>query len=203
VLSDSGRLFVTKNGGKRWKELLGIGTSSADELAFSSASKGYAVLIGENLGEPNVLRTTDSGKSWRLQLVTSSSTLEVVATGDNHGLLLAGANSLFTTTTGGDLGTASKLTLKTSKRTLRKKATIKVAGKLKPAEGFEQVIVARRNIKGGDWSKEVATVASNGTFTTSWKVSKSSVFVAQWAGDDDRAGDGSSVLKVNVKRRKR
>jgi hypothetical protein len=39
-------------------------------------------------------------------------------------------------------------------------------------------------------------VASNGSFTTQWRISRSTVFVAQWDGDDQRTGVGSKVVTV-------
>jgi len=41
----------------------------------------------------------------------------------------------------------------------------------------------------------------NGTFSTNWKLVKTAAFVAQWAGDEDNAGDGSLPLVVRTKRR--
>jgi hypothetical protein len=113
------------------------------------------------------------------------------------------ANSLFTTTTGGHAGAATSLSLKTKKRTLRKKATIQVTGKLSPAEGGEQVVVSMRGAKLTRWRQQVVTVAANGSFTTRWKVGATSYFIAQWSGDDTRAGDGSKLLEVKVSKRRR
>ena len=45
----------------------------------------------------------------------------------------------------------------------------------------------------------VGQPAANGTFTTVWKLSRFTIFVAQWAGDADHQGAGSKVLQVNVK----
>jgi photosystem II stability/assembly factor-like uncharacterized protein len=203
VLGFNGRLWQTRNRGRRWTEVTGLGTNHALSISFSSAKRGYAGL--NSFGGANhayALRTTDGGKSWQPQLVAESYVVNggLLATGDNTALLLAGGNSLFATTTGGVAGTPSNLTLRASKRKLRKPLTVKLTGKLSPPEGGEQVVVSMREANGKKWTSRTATVASNGTFTTSWKVRRTSLFVAQWLGDDDRAADGSSVLTVTVGR---
>jgi hypothetical protein len=152
-----------------------------------------------------VLRTTDGGKTWRPQLVDDDPIQQLnglVATGANGGILLSNDSSLFTTSAGGDAGTPSTLKLKTKKRKLRKRSKITVTGKLTPHEGGERVVVSMRGQRLRRWIDQIVTVASNGTFTTSWKLNGDSSFVAQWVGDDDRAGDGSKVLRVTSKRRR-
>jgi photosystem II stability/assembly factor-like uncharacterized protein len=205
ALGFDGRLWQTRNRGRTWKELPGLGTDDVFDISFSNAKRGYAALnIFGGSDNAYVLRTNDGGKTWRPQLVADSYVVSsgLVATGDNTALLLAGANSLFSTSTGGDAGTPSKLTLRTKKRKLRKAATIKITGRLSPPEGGEQAVVSMREARGKKWSSRRVTIASNGSFTTSWKVKRTSIFVAQWIGDDDRAPDGSSVLTVTVKGRR-
>jgi hypothetical protein len=69
------------------------------------------------------------------------------------------------------------------------------------------VIVSRtiadpRQRKGSiDWEFKSARVRANGGFATTWSVRRASVFVAQWAGDGYRMGDGSHALKVRVSHR--
>jgi len=76
---------------------------------------------------------------------------------------------------------------------------VKVSGTLAPAEGGEQVVVSMR--QGTQWSSQVATVASNGSFTATFSAKGRVTIVAQWQGDDDRAGDGTEPLKVKVKKK--
>jgi hypothetical protein len=61
--------------------------------------------------------------------------------------------------------------------------------------------VARRDLSGSRWSQQIVTAGANGgSFTTSWTIRRSSVFVAQWAGDSGRRGAGSVPLAISVKR---
>ena len=53
---------------------------------------------------------------------------------------------------------------------------------------------------GGVWKHTTVKAASNGSFTTNWKVRTGvNGFVAQWAGDFKSFGAGSKMLTVRVK----
>jgi photosystem II stability/assembly factor-like uncharacterized protein len=202
ALTLDGRLWQTRNRGRRWRELPNIGSDSAFELSFSDSRNGFAAVreLGGHFGS-YVLRTRDGGKTWQPQLVHDNGIdgNGLVASGSNSALLLTLDNGLFATSSGGEAGKPSTLTLSTKKRKLRKRATLKVTGKLSPAEGGEQVVVSMRGARLVRWRQQVVTVASDGSFTTSWKVRTRSHFVAQWSGDDDRSGDGSKLLTVKVR----
>jgi hypothetical protein len=200
ALSQDGRVWKTKNRGKRWKDLLGVGSDDGVSLAFSDASKGYLIL--ERWGDSTqgyVLRTNDGGSSWQPQLVASGQVASIGAAGGTD-YALAGSNNLFFTNSGGSQGAPSTTTLKTKRSKVKKKSTIKVSGKVTGSQQGELVLVARRNKGESGWDFTTATIASNGTFTTNWKIRKQSSFVAQFAGDADHAGDGSSVLTVKTKK---
>jgi photosystem II stability/assembly factor-like uncharacterized protein len=195
LLSTRGRVYSTRSGGRRWTEVQSLGTTSVTTLSFSDAKRGF---VTSNVGDPagnGVLRTTDGGRSWQPQLITDGVLSDVAASGRNSAIAVDGSNSRFyATTSGGVGGVASRLSLKPSKKRIRRTSTIRVTGKLTPAAGGERVIVAMRS--GTRWARKTVTVASNGSFTTRWKVRRTSVFVAQWRGDDRRAGDGTTAVKV-------
>jgi photosystem II stability/assembly factor-like uncharacterized protein len=204
VLGQDGQLFKTRSGGRRWSDLSAVGSDDATGMSFSSASRGYLTL--SRLGDDSsgyLLRTTDGGRSWRPQLVSSETpTAEgLVATGAQAASLLADSRLLLFTASGGDRGEASKVTLRATRRTVRRRSVIRVRGVVRGARGGARVLVGRRERGESGWVHQDATVASNGTFTTRWRVSKTSVFVAQWAGDENSAGDGSGALIVRVRRR--
>jgi photosystem II stability/assembly factor-like uncharacterized protein len=202
LLQTNGRVFQTRNRGRRWVELLN-GTGTAYDIAFGDAKNGWLALRGfpTDEGQGFLLRTSDGGRTWRPQLLTRNAGINgIAAVGANGGFALADPVSLFASDTGGDQGADSALTIKTRKRTLRKTSLIRVTGKLDPADGGERVVVAMR--AGGRWTSKEEQVASNGTFTTTWRVRRTSAFVAQWRGDDDHMGDGSAPLKVKVVRRR-
>lgn len=218
ALNVENKLWQTRDGGRRWLELAAVGTDNGIGLAFSSATRGYLVVNNTALGlargsgheddnDPGgvLLRTTDGGKSWHPQLIARDPIAErgIVAPGGATDYALAGESQLFSTASGGDAGEASTLTITTKSRRLRRAAKIKVTGRLAPAGGRELVMVSMRPGGGQFWQTKTVEVAANGSFTTTWNVPKSgAVFVAQWRGDDERAGDGSTLLAVDVGRRR-
>jgi photosystem II stability/assembly factor-like uncharacterized protein len=201
VLDAVGRVWTTTNRGKHWTQLVGTGTLSAYGMAFNAANRGY--LIVNSFGTQRggfVLKTSDGGKTWHPQLLSNVplADLGVATSTGQTDFAMDNSGRLFATTTGGDQGLASSLKLATKKKTVKRGSNITVNGKLNPAAGGEQVVVSARAQKRG-WVHKVVQVASNGTFTTQWKLSRFTIFVAQWTGDADHEGAGSKVLQVGVK----
>jgi photosystem II stability/assembly factor-like uncharacterized protein len=206
VLTSGGRLWRTTNRGARWTEILSLGQANAYELAFGDRSNGYLAVDGfGGVGAGWLVHTSDGGASWRPQLVsktpiTSSPGTLTAAPGDTA-YALVGFSDMFRTDTGGDLGTASALTLSTKTRRLARRAKIRVAGRMAPASPGAPVSVSIRELGSGTWRRQIVPVRSDGTFATNWTVRRSSVFVAQWAGDQGLNSDGSPPLSVTVGRR--
>jgi photosystem II stability/assembly factor-like uncharacterized protein len=206
LVDGTGRLWRTRNAGSTWTELPGTGTQTAYGMAFSNAKQGYLVIdrfgdLGQRSGF--LLRTTDGGTTWHPQFVVST---PIAANGVSAGLggadyLLGGSNDLLATTTGGDRGQASTLTITTKKTRLTKPTRITVTGKLTTAShgGAPRVTVSYRGPGQSRWQHQTVAAAANGSFTTSWNVPKgTSLFVGQWQGDFAGPGDGSPVLQVRV-----
>lgn len=201
ALDEAGRLWQTANRGRGWRELLSIGTDRAYALAFGDALDGY--LAVDEFGKARggfLLRTSDGGASWRPQLLTRGriGAGGLAAPSATAGFVLAGEASLFATARGGDAGRGSIVTVETPRESLPGPATIAVSGALKPAAGGETVVVSGRAAGDPRWRSAVAQVARDGGFTTAWKVKATSIFVAQWRGDERRRGDGSEALTVTV-----
>jgi photosystem II stability/assembly factor-like uncharacterized protein len=204
LLDDDGRVWSTANGGKSWKALTGVGDNRIDGMAFASAKSGYLVL--PQFGESDVsagylLRTTDGGATWHPQFVVNKPIASggIAAGGNGTDYLLGGDSGLLASTTGGDAGAASNLTITTKHTKLKKAGKITVTGKLSPASGGEQVVVSFQKPGSTRWSHTTAKVAANGSFTTTWSVPRgASSFVAQWTGNYKAHGDGSKVLSVKV-----
>lgn len=194
-----GRLYKTTSGGKSWTELAGVGTTDWYGMSFSSATSGYLVTAefgeGEDLGY--LLRTTDGGKTWAPQLVTDTEIRGFGIAAGATSYVLAGSNSLLFSTTGGQFGKASSVTVKPSKTKLKKKTKIRVTITVKGGKQGDTAVVAGRR-SGGDWSTQEVELDSSGKATTSWTVSKTTSFVGQWAGNEAYAGDGSPATKVTV-----
>jgi photosystem II stability/assembly factor-like uncharacterized protein len=202
MLEQNGRLWRTRNRGRTWHDLAAIGTDDAIGLAFSSRSNGYLVLsrFGDD-ARGYLLRTTDGGRTWRPQLITSSpiDADGIAATGATD-LALSTDGSLFFTTSGGDEGAPSSVKITTPDRRLRGRRTIRVSGRVAGAAPGSQVLVGRRFRGESGWDHQLATVGANGNFTTTWRNARTTTYVAQWIGDDDQAGDGSRTITVKVAR---
>ncbi len=219
LLDSQGRLWRTANGGASWAQLNTVGTEAGVQLAFASPTAGFMSVssYGGDAKDAYVLRTTDGGLTWHPEEITIGSIPGggLVATSATNAAALVDGTTvrgeaihrlLFTTQTGGDVaGTAGPLLLSTpihafSKKRLKKvKGAVRVSGVLRGAVGGETVVVARRNLAGGPWQKQRVVVGANGgSFATTWHISQSSLFVAQWSGDSGRPGQGSAALTVNV-----
>jgi photosystem II stability/assembly factor-like uncharacterized protein len=202
MLDGRGKVWTTANRGKHWTQLIATGTLSGYDMAFTAPGRGYLTVNSFGIQRGGfLLKTSDGGQSWHPQLVSEHALRRggIATTAGLTDFAMDTAGGLFSTTTGGDQGAASVLKLSGPKKGVKRGKTIRVAGKLSPASGGEQVVVSARASKHG-WVHKVVQVASNGTFTTVWKVSRFTIFVAQWAGDADHQGAGSKVLQVNVRR---
>jgi photosystem II stability/assembly factor-like uncharacterized protein len=198
VLTATGSLFKTSNGGDKWKVVKALGTDDGYEISFSSPNAGYvAVPRFENQSFGFVFRTKDGGKTWQPQLIAPSA-VEVWDAGSTGYALTPSDDGFFATKTGGQFGRSSKLTLDVSKsKSAKATKRTKVIGKLSPPEGGEQIAVASRKDGESTWHHDTFTAATNGKFTAKFKVRKKNLFVvAQWSGDDERAGTGSKVLTL-------
>jgi photosystem II stability/assembly factor-like uncharacterized protein len=202
-LGVDGRVFRTRNAGRSWSQLLGVGTSGAYGMAFSSATRGY--LVFNAFGDATrasgfLLRTSDGGASWRPQFVVATPIPGDGVAAGRGGVdyVLGGESGLLFSRSGGDAGRASTLTLNARRRVSRP-ATITVTGRLAPARGNERVTVSMLPPGTTRWQHQTVRTAATGAFTTSWRVRRgTSRFVAQWAGDFRSTGDGSAPLAVRV-----
>ena len=204
ALGQDGQLFKTRTGGRRWADMSGVGSDDATGMSFGNEQRGYLTL--SRFGDDSagyLLRTTDGGRTWRPQLVGSERPAAegLAATGSDAAFLLADSSLLLFTTSGGDRGEPSKVTIRTARRKVRRRSVIRVTGRVQGASAGARVLVARRERGESGWPHQDVTVASNGTFTTRWRLDKTAAFVAQWAGDEDSAGDGSPALVVHARRR--
>lgn len=223
LLDTSGRLWSTQNGGRSWSELLGTGTGEGVQLAFAEPGSGFMSVrhFGGDGRDAYVLHTTDGGRTWHPQEISAGSIPYgglVAGSGLDAAALLdapasAGAEPanrlLFATGTGGDVaGTAEPISLSTrthviSQRNLRRvHYSVRIEGALSGASGGELIVVSHRNLSGGGWQHErVIAGANGGSFGTTWTIRHSCVFVAQWAGESGRPGQGSAPLRVIVSKR--
>jgi photosystem II stability/assembly factor-like uncharacterized protein len=220
VLDSAGRLWSTQNRGRSWREVPGTGTGDGLAISFANSASGFLSVIGfgGSSNEAFVLHTSDGGLTWRPQLVSPGVVppggIVAASPTDAYALVLSpepasGVSSgryLFFTHTGGDAGQPSPLAISTAKTgisraQLRKaKGQVTITGTLSGAVGGEQVVVSRRDQKGGSWEHKVVTAGANGgSFTARFQIRRTSLFVAQWAGDSGRQSAGTRILTVKVR----
>ena len=117
-------------------------------MAFSSATSGYLIIsqFGGSASESGfLLRTSDGGKSWHPQFIVSDPIQSRgLASGGGTDYILTRTSRLLYTQSGGDRGQRSTLSITPSVRKISKPETMQVTGVLKPAAGFEQVVVSLR-----------------------------------------------------------
>jgi photosystem II stability/assembly factor-like uncharacterized protein len=221
VLDTARRLWSTRNAGRTWTQIAALGTSAAQSLVMGDALNGF-VTLGGFPADPSgayVLRTNDGGVTWRPQRVSTGrfpGTEGVIAADATRAFAVASTpaagdgifRSLFATSTGGDAGAASQITVTTRRRTLTRRLLrraayrVTVAGTLPGAQGGETIVVSMRRRGAAAWvTQNVLAGANNGSFTATFaNVRASSEVVAQWAGDSGRQGAGSRVLRIAVRR---
>jgi photosystem II stability/assembly factor-like uncharacterized protein len=200
ALTRNGRLWKTITGGRAWHELSAIGTQLGTDLAFSDPSNGYVAVsqFGDD-AYGYVMRTSDGGATWRPQLVDRSRIRAgaLAAPATDVAFAASGAAHLLATETGGDIGEQSHLALSIRRRRPGRPGVIALSGTLTPARGGETVVVSRREVD-KHWQLREVTVSSSGHFTVFSGVTKTTQFVAQWSGDDTRAGAGSALVTVRI-----
>jgi photosystem II stability/assembly factor-like uncharacterized protein len=201
ALTRDGRLWKTDDGANTWTELASLGTEVGTDLAFSDPDNGYVAVSDFGADSAGyVMRTSDAGITWRPQLVDSKQLLPggLAASTTNIAYAIAGGGHLLATQRGGDTGKHSAISLAVHRRRPGRPGVISIAGTLTPAQGGERVVISRREGKSSRWLFRSATVSSSGHFTVFSRVTKTSIFVAQWSGDADHVGAGSPLVTVGV-----
>ena len=212
ALTTDGRVWTTRNGGRKWTELATTGTANAYDLAFGDARNGYLAIPGwaaADQGSGVVLRTSDGGKSWRPQHIAPTQIpeqgLEAPAANSVFALAFNTADrrgaDLFRTDTGGDLGDQSTITARASTRRLRRAGRVRVQVRLQPGISGARVALFSRRPGSARWTVvEDGLTRGGGVLNVNVRVRGTTQFLAQWAGDADRNGDGSAPTTVTVRR---
>ena len=215
LLDSAGRVWRTSNGGRSWTQSLGLGTAFISGISFGSPTGGYASVarFGDDGTNAYVLHTSDGGRSWRPQAISTGAigASGIVAADATHAFSLVDPRNglpvrrLFFTATGGDAGVASPLKIKatpsrfTRASLKRARGKVTITGTLGGAIGGEQIVVSARGLDGSVWTSRTVTAGANGgSFSATFNVKGPAVFVAQWAGDSGRAGQGTAPLVVRV-----
>lgn len=214
-----GKGLLATAGGRLWRSASDKGTSWAevvlgqeltnDGVEASSATE-YFAKTDATWGTPTVLHTTNAGKTWQPQAVgaygSGITDLESDGAGRAFAISLGDKSaSLFQTTTGGQRGAASTISVSRTAATLTRVSgsTIQVVGQLKGGVGGEQVRVAIRKVGQRGWQSTRVTVGANGggSFTANFSRIKKGQYqvIAGWAGDSGRAGAMTQPKLVTVR----
>jgi photosystem II stability/assembly factor-like uncharacterized protein len=212
VVDTSGRLFRTANAGKTWAQVTSLGTKATSSITFSDSRNGYVVAKHPaDTSSAYVFRTSDGGATWRPQRLASGSISQgfLVATSASQAYAVVrsggGQQQFFSTSAGGDRGSISTLSIKTKTRSIvrsalrKQKNKVTITGTLSGAVGGEQIIVSSVSPSGAVKSTVVSAGANGGSFTAVMKMTATTAFVAQWAGDSGRRSLGTKALTVTVK----
>ena len=206
------RVWKTVNAGKKWTQVFSAGTSFAEGISMADGTNGLIPVrgIGGRIDDPNatayVLRTSDGGRTWRLQAIARGLMSDALATGPLRGYALVGGNHSFFTDSGGDAGNPTSLSLKTTKKSFTKK-TLKRAKSRVTVSGTRPACWWRADRRRTARAERVALVAADRHRRgRRWQLHHQLEdqglvgVVAQWAGDSGRRGAGSVPLVISVKR---
>jgi hypothetical protein len=199
AVRSGGLVYRTKDGGRSWRLLLGVGRDDVAQVSFGDARHGF-LRLAVSSGIGGVLRTSDGGRTWHPQVLSENPLRALTALGPAGGAALGQANGhLFSTTTGGDAGVRSALRIRVvGKKRARHSTVVTVAGRLRGARAGAGVSVTARI--GGDWVRKFAKVSARGRFRTTWRLRRSTVLVAQYRGGAGMTGAGTPALAVKVRR---
>lgn len=203
LLDSHAELYVTRNGGRSWQRIETTGANTATSVAFGDTRHGY---LGDASGR--ILATDDGGATWSRQypFFDAGGTSPLMLSGlSRKGALGLVWNSdrIFSTTSGGRIGRSSKLTISPSVKSASPGSVIAVRGRLTPARGVERVAVLARiaDAKAGtQWVTQNVTVSPSGTFSTRWKITRPTIFIARWSGDASHDGDAAPARVVKLRR---
>ncbi len=194
ILTTGSRLYRLV--GTTWRDVtpsVGVPLRNVTSIAVTGPGEAYLALGRTPTPfdqQGVVLATRDGGASWAPQLL-GRNVLGGIDAVRNRAWALTTTGDIFTTTTSGRTAVPSLLTITSSKPAVRKGQTVRVTGRLKGAEGGEQVTLYATGLPA-----RTLTVASSDTFSATFRITKTTTFVAQWAGDGIRSGDGTPALVV-------
>ena len=200
LLSGQRRLFFTSDAGHDWAEVLSTGGGGAD-IAFSDRLHGWLAVPGYAYRYSGaVLRTSNGGATWHPQVLSAGFLQHVAASGRTGYALSADPSgkggAMFATRKGGDAGLPSLITVRPSARKIARGRKLTIRGRLTPVRAGAQVVLSGRS--SGRWISRVVAVGARGYWTSTWKLSRSTLFVAQALGDATYAGAGTRPLLVQV-----
>lgn len=198
IVTTGGRLYRTANAGRTWINVtpgVGVALRTIRQVAAGAAGEAFIAPSVAPGGQGVVYHTADGGRTWTPQLLQAIALASIDAVPGRAWALTAGGTRVLTTTSGGLVGTPSSLSIASTPRVRRGRGDITITGRLAGARGGEQVVLYATRLPA-----RTLTVSSSGTFTARYRLRRDTTFVAQWAGDGARDGDGTRALEVARRR---
>lgn len=188
---------MTTSAGRAWREVVAVGTSAVQSVAFDSMRDGFASLSGYvGSGDGWVLHTSDGGTTWQPELL-GPQPLVLVAPGaaGNGGYAFGDGAEVFATTGDGAAGAATSLALRPPRATPGHR-TVVVSGRLSGGAANAVVNVAWRAAHTLAWHTLGASVSAGGAFTVDVPAGAGGAVVASYPGSGVTAGSGSPAFTV-------
>jgi photosystem II stability/assembly factor-like uncharacterized protein len=195
VADDDGRLFRTTDGGAHWARVLAVGTD--DILQLDASSRELFVVT-----DSRVLRSADGGGTWVPEQLADADLQDLSAGADGIDYAVYGG-ALLSTRSGGLAGRPATLTLTAAATQLPHPGMVRLSGRMQPARPGTVVTISAI-ATGGSWAHRNVLVGAGGSFSTRWKVRRTTTFVAQSEGETTGpvvlagppGGSGSHVVRV-------
>lgn len=224
MLSYSGELFATSDGGRHWHAVLGIGGIGRPEsVSFANRRDGLLTIDDRGpsgpLGDVAVLSTHDGGATWQPQLIagptdglgsalaTPSADYYAGVYGPRDGSEAPPHLGVFASTDGGASASPGRLSISVRHRQITTAALVHagdslvVRGHVSPASSGDGQVAVSYTTGNGHWQMSLARVASSGYFRVRLsRVHSSIAIVAQSVGDATIGGAGTPALRVTVRR---
>jgi photosystem II stability/assembly factor-like uncharacterized protein len=213
ALDGFGRVFRTRDSARHWSLLRSPAAYAVYDMSFADARHGF-LLAEVPDGPPGhiaVLRTDNGGRTWRPQLLDDADLLiegfyledgtpdprrgarglAVAAIGPRRGVALVKPRQLFFTSTRGDRGRRTAISLRAGRLP---GGAVRLTGRLRGGRPGDQVTVLRD--EGNGFVGRQVRARRGGRFRLRLRARRRAVIVARFMGDGARRGAGSRLVRV-------
>jgi hypothetical protein len=213
ALDGFGRVFRTHDRGRHWSLLRSPAAYAVYDMSFADPRHGF-LLAEVPEGPPQhlaVLRTDNGGRTWRPQLLEDADLLiegfhledgkpdplrgarglAVAAIGPRRGVALVKPRQLFFTSTRGDRGRRTAISLRAARLP---GGAVRLTGRLRGGRRGDRVTLLRD--AGTGFVARHVRARRGGRFRLRLQTRERVAIVARFMGDGARAGAGSRLVRV-------